>query len=102
MYKLLVVDDEKMIRMGIKNGIDWKEVGIDEVFTAASAREALEVIEKEHPQIMLTDISMTEMTGLDLIDRIRNEKKEIIKFSTRCNSFSYNVSWLWRKEINRI
>ena len=76
MYKLLVVDDEKMIRMGIKNGIDWKEVGIDEVFTAASAREALEVIEKEHPQIMLTDISMTEMTGLDLIDRIRNEKKD--------------------------
>lgn len=34
------------------------------------------MIEKEHPQIMLTDISMTEMTGLDLIDRIRNEKKD--------------------------
>lgn len=76
MYKLLVVDDEKMIRMGMKNGIDWEDVGIGEVYTAASAREAMKVIEEEHPQIMITDISMTEMTGLDLIGMIRNEKKD--------------------------
>lgn len=76
MYKLLIVDDEKMIRLGIKNGIPWEELGIEETFTAASAREALEIIETEHPQIMLTDISMTEMTGLDLIERIRNENAD--------------------------
>ena len=33
MYKALVVDDEKMIRMGIKGGIPWKEIGIGEVYT---------------------------------------------------------------------
>lgn len=77
MYRLLVVDDEKMIRMGIKNGIPWDEIGIEEVFTAASAREALEVINEHHPQIMLTDISMTEMTGLDLIEKIRVEDEEM-------------------------
>lgn len=76
MYKLLVVDDEKMIRMGIKNGIDWDSLGIEEVFVAASADEAMSVIEKEHPQIMLTDISMREVSGLTLIDRIRSEKSE--------------------------
>lgn len=41
MYKLLIVDDEKMIRIGIKNGIKWETLGIEEVFTAASAMEAL-------------------------------------------------------------
>lgn len=76
MYRLLIVDDEKMIRMGIKNGIDWASLGIDEVYTAASAKEAVSVIEEKHPQIMLTDISMREVSGLTLIERIRSEKKE--------------------------
>lgn len=71
-YKLLIVDDEKMIRMGIKNGIDWEALGIDHVFTAASAEEAMSVIEKEQPQIMLTDISMVEMSGLVLMERVRS------------------------------
>lgn len=67
MYKILVVDDEKMIRMGIKKVIDWESLGIQEVFTAASAREALEIIEEYEPEIMITDIQMSEMTGLQLI-----------------------------------
>ena len=76
MYKLLIVDDEKMIRMGIKNGIDWGALGIHGVYTAASAMEALEVIEKEQPQVMLTDISMSEMSGLDLMEKIRSRYSE--------------------------
>lgn len=76
MYKLLIVDDEKMIRMGIKNGIDWASLGIEEVFTACSAKEAMAVIEAEEPQIMLTDISMSEVSGLTLIDRVRRGKDE--------------------------
>ena len=41
MYRVLIVDDEKMIRMGMKNAIDWKNLGVDGVFTAASGNEAL-------------------------------------------------------------
>lgn len=76
MYKLLIVDDEKMIRMGIKNGIDWDSLGIEEVFAAASAKEAMSVIEREYPQIMLTDISMREISGLTLIEKIRESYSE--------------------------
>lgn len=72
MYKLLIVDDEKMIRQGIEKGIPWDQLGIEEVYTASSARNALKIIERNHPQIMLTDISMEEMTGLDLISQIRS------------------------------
>ena len=41
-YRVLIVDDEKMIRMGMKNAIDWKKLGVDDVFTAASGNEAFE------------------------------------------------------------
>lgn len=62
MYKVLIVDDEQMIRMGIKEGLDWKKLGVGEVYTAASAREAIQIIEDEQPELMITDISMSEMT----------------------------------------
>lgn len=51
MYKILIVDDEKMIRMGMKNAIDWMKIGIDEVFTAASGNEALEILKKEEHRL---------------------------------------------------
>lgn len=73
MYKILIVDDEKMIRMGIKNSMPWDTIGIGEVYTAASAREALELAEVYRPEILITDISMTEMTGLELIEQIRKD-----------------------------
>ena len=48
MYKALIVDDEKMIRMGMKKVIPWEDLGIGEVYTAASAAEALEVLDKNN------------------------------------------------------
>ena len=92
MYKLLVVDDEKMIRLGIKNGIDWNTLGIEAVYTAASAAEALALIEKEHPQIMLTDISMAEMSGLALMEKVRSiysEEEMRILVLTGYDKFEY-------------
>lgn len=77
MYKALVVDDEKMIRMGIKMTVPWESMGISEVFTAASGQEGLEILEKEKPQILITDIQMTQMTGLELIAKIRQDNDEL-------------------------
>ena len=67
MYKALIVDDEKMIRMGMKKVIPWDELGIGEVYTAASAAEALEVLDTNRPQIMITDIpnERNDRTGTD-------------------------------------
>ncbi|MCM1297821.1 MAG: response regulator, partial [Muribaculaceae bacterium] len=72
-YRILIVDDEKMIRMGIKNAMPWEQMGIAEVYTAASAKEAASVIEEHRPQIMITDISMAEMSGLELVGQIREK-----------------------------
>lgn len=90
MYKVLIVDDEQMIRMGIKEGLDWKKLGVGEVYTAACAREAIRVIETHKPELMITDISMSEMTGLDLIREIRNRELNMrILVLTGYDSFSY-------------
>lgn len=74
MYKILIVDDEKMIRMGMKKVIPWENIGINEVHTAASGREALEILNNSKPEIMVTDIQMKGMTGLELI----NDAKKIV------------------------
>ena len=71
MRKAVIVDDEKMIRVGIKCAINWKELGISEVFLAAHARDALAIIEDERPELMITDINMPDITGLELIRQAR-------------------------------
>ena len=71
MYKAIIIDDEKMIRMGMRKVIPWNTLGIGEVFVAKSGKEALEIIKENKPEIMITDINMDEMTGLDLIDRVK-------------------------------
>lgn len=75
--KVLIVDDEKMIRNGMQRGIPWESIGVKEVYVAASALEAIQIIEKYRPEIMITDINMTEMTGLDLIQYVRKINNEM-------------------------
>ena len=73
MYKILIVDDEKMIRLGIEKSMDWKKLCIDEVYTAASASEALQCLKSHNIDIMITDISMSEMTGLELVEQWKKQ-----------------------------
>ena len=90
MYRVLIVDDEKMIRMGIRKVIQWKKLGVEQVFTAASAREALQILEEQGPQIMITDIQMSEMSGLELIEEARKRQPELrVLVLTGYDSFEY-------------
>lgn len=90
MYKALVVDDEQMIRNGISKMIPWNQIGIDRVFTAGSGNEALSIIKKEKPDIMLTDICMAEMDGLSLIEHVNRINPDIrIIVLTGYDNFEY-------------
>lgn len=90
MYSVLIVDDEKMIRMGIRKVIQWEELGIGQVFTAASAKEALEILKEHGPEIMITDIQMSEMTGLELIEAAREIQPKLrVLVLTGYDSFEY-------------
>lgn len=66
MYKVLIVDDEVMIRNGLYNMIPWKKLEIGDVRTASCAQEALELARETKPDIVLTDICMPEMDGLEM------------------------------------
>ncbi len=90
MYKVLIVDDEKMIRMGIQKVIPWEDLGVGEVFTASSAREALKILEEHTPEIMITDIHMSEMTGLELIEAAKEFQPKLrVLVLTGYDSFEY-------------
>jgi len=69
--KLMIVDDEVIIRSGLAQVIKWKEMGIELLEPANSAEEALERMELEKPDILLTDIRMSGMTGLQLAEEAR-------------------------------
>lgn len=68
--KLLLADDDLQILEGIKEGIDWNSLGIDEVITASNGIEALESYSKYLPEIVITDIRMPGIDGLELFEHI--------------------------------
>ncbi len=90
MYKTLIVDDEKMIRMGMRKAIPWDSIGISSVFVAKSGREALAIIREHKPEVLITDIKMDEMTGLELIDQAKKFVPEIrVLVLTGYDDFEY-------------
>jgi two-component system response regulator YesN len=79
MLKILIVDDEILVRVGIKALLPWEEYGFKICAEASDGEEALEIYKTLRPDIVFTDIIMPKMDGLELIERI----KEIDK-NTRC------------------
>ncbi|MBB6735941.1 helix-turn-helix domain-containing protein [Cohnella zeiphila] len=81
--RLLIVDDDARIRDGLAKAIEWKKHGLTLLPPAASAEEALARFAEERPDIVLTDIEMTGMTGLEMASRIKRgyPRTEIVVLS---------------------
>ena len=79
MYKLLVVDDEELIRKGIISRIQHHLPDFAQMWEACDGMEALTVIKEHHPEIIITDIKMPHMDGLQLIRQVR-EAGNNVKF----------------------
>lgn len=75
MYKLLIIDDDELIREGIKDAVDWDEQGITDVKTAKNGDEGWYIYQEYNPDIILTDIRMPVMDGIDLLKKIKSVKK---------------------------
>ena len=67
MYRVMLVDDEYMILEGLKWIIPWQELGFEIVNTARSAQEALAYLADHEIDLLMTDITMPEMSGIELI-----------------------------------
>ena len=68
MYKLLIVDDEKIERNGIKYLLEEEKQEL-EIYEAVNGRDALEFLEKNSVDILLTDVKMPFIDGIELIRR---------------------------------
>lgn len=71
MFRVAIIDDEPVIRKGIKNVINWPMFDCEVCGEAGDGQEGQELIERFRPQIIITDIRMPEVDGLAMIGRVR-------------------------------
>lgn len=107
-FSIILADDEQQILFGMKNGIDWESLGFSVVGTAQNGKEALELIEEYHPDLLISDIKMPFMDGLELSKIIHDNyiNTKIILFSGwddfeyARTAISYGVSQYLMKPID--
>lgn len=88
--KLLIVDDEPIIRDGIKALVDLEGLGIEEIFEAENGEQAYKLFELNQPDIVLADINMPRMNGLEFSEKIKLLKPEVrIALITGYDYFDY-------------
>lgn len=112
MRKLLIADDEKNIRNGVKAIVERKYEGRYEIFLCQDGLEALSIVEKERIDIVITDIRMPHMDGIAFIKELRSlgGKTEIVILSgyddfsyvldaLKCGATDYLLKPLKREEL---
>lgn len=90
MLKVLVVEDEELIRKGIILTVDWAALDCVVVGEAANGLEALAAVEKHDPTLIITDLKMPQMDGLEMLKRLREQGNNVyVIILTAYDSFPY-------------
>ena len=76
MYKVLFAEDELLVRLGLQNSIPWIKYEMEVAALAENGLEAYRLFEEIHPDILITDLRMEGMDGLELVKRVRENDKE--------------------------
>ena len=76
MFSVLIVDDEVITRRGLKSHVDWEKLKIDKIYDSGNALEAIELVKKVKPDLILSDVCMPEMNGIEMCARIRDIHKD--------------------------
>lgn len=77
MLRMVIADDEFIVREGLRTIIDWKAFGIEVIAEAVDGQEAYELCEQLHPDILFTDIRMPFMDGLEVAIKLKEQKSDI-------------------------
>ncbi|MGN7761315.1 response regulator transcription factor [Paenibacillus sp. 22594] len=83
MWKIAIIDDERQVLKGMKRAIPWDDLGAEWVGEALNGEDGLEMIRNARPDIVITDLYMPVMSGLDMMEQLRQEgfQGKIIIFS---------------------
>lgn len=115
MYKIIIVDDEKEVRQGMIQKVNFEDLGFSVVGEAENGVEALDIIEKENPDLALIDIKMPYMDGIELSEHIHNrfpalqviilsgfDEFEFAQKAIRYNVMEYVVKPISSKELVKL
>ena len=90
MYRILLADDEQIERMALARRLMRRFGDILQISEATNGKEAVQLYQKEHSQIIIMDISMPELNGVEAAEQIRSMDEDcIIVFLTAYDEFSY-------------
>ncbi len=100
MYKVLIVEDEMLVRVGLKNSVDWSKFNMEVIADVANGLAGLSVYQKEKPDFVITDLKMPKMDGMEFISKIRENDKHtrililscIEEFEMARKAMSYGVT----------
>ena len=73
---ILIADDEELTRKGIISSINWDALGITKIDCADDGFHALECVKNAAPDILLTDVRMPRMDGIELSQRLREQNPD--------------------------
>lgn len=71
MLKILIAEDEELIRKGIVLTVDWASLGCIVTAEAANGAEALEMMDQHKPDLIITDLKMPVMDGIEMLEVLR-------------------------------
>ena len=95
MLKVLIVDDEDLVRRGIVLGVDWAARGCVVVGEAANGEEGVAAVERYSPNLIITDVRMPRMDGIEMLKELRRKGcKAHVIILTAYSDFSYARSAL--------
>lgn len=90
---VIIADDDYLVIEDLKKTIAWQELGYRVIATATNGLDALELVQRHRPDLLITDIIMPSMTGLELIERIRPEHPDMqILIISSYDEFEYAKS----------
>ncbi len=110
MMKVMIVEDDVMFRYAIRTILDWSAYGFDIIGEAINGKHALQLMEGGEPELLLVDINMPEMNGIDLIKEVK-KTRSYIKIIVLSNYDDFNFvkealkygaeDYLLKHELNR-
>lgn len=77
MYRVLIADDEPSVAASLKNSIDWKELGLEVAGIADNGNDVLRFLEQEHADILILDIRMPGLNGLEVCEHLHNTREDL-------------------------
>src|SRR5659263_230956 len=90
LINVIIVDDELVVRVGIRSMIDWHQYGFDIIGEASDGAEAFEMVKSLKPDIVLTDIKMQQMDGITLLKKMKESGFTVKSVILSChNDFEF-------------